>query len=163
VTREEIDVPAAIRQCEADLARLPGDPRIHFQLGRIYGYAGDRAKTLMHRQAAAAAGNHNAIFLLGYLAWSTAKDDQVRCGAARDMRLAADRGNYSAQITYASLFLEGKFSRCPDVASRDQVADYVKSARPVVDGFFETRLADHLASEIGARAASTAAGVGARR
>jgi len=148
VAPEDMDVPAAIRQCEADLARFPGDPRIHFQLGRVYSYAGDRAKTLEHRRAAAAAGNHNAIFLLAYLAWAGSTDTQVRCEAARDMRLAADRGNYSAQVTYASFFLENRFSACSDVASREQVAGYLRSARPAVDGFFETRLVEHLAFEL---------------
>lgn len=151
VARDTIDVPAAIAQCEADLAKLPGDPRIHFQLGRLYGYAGDKPKTLMHRQAAAAAGNHNAIFLLGYLDWTAAKDDTARCTAARMMKLAADRGNYSGQITYSSFFLERKLTPCADTASRDEVNAYLAAARPVVDGFFETRLADHL---IGALAPS---------
>lgn len=148
VAREDIDVPSAIRQCEADLAAHPNDPRIHFHLGRLYGYSGDKAKSLMHRKAASAAGNHNTIFLLGYLSWSAATDDATRCAAAREMRLAADRGNYSAQLTYASLFLEGRLSGCGGTPSAAQVAAYVKAARPAVDGFFETRLADHLAAEL---------------
>jgi ketosteroid isomerase-like protein len=144
VARENIDVPATIAQCEADLAKLPSDPRIHFQLGRLYGYVGDKEKTLMHRKAAAAAGNHNAIFLLGYLDWTAAKDDAARCAAARTMKLAADRGNYSGQITYSSFYLEGKLAACADAATRDEVTAYLAAARPVVDGFFETRFADHL-------------------
>jgi ketosteroid isomerase-like protein len=142
--RDEIDVPAAIAQCEKDLLANPGDARINFHLGRLYGYAGDPAKTLSHRQAAAAAGNHNAIFLLGYLAWNAAKDDNARCAAARDMKLAADRGNYSAQITYASFWLEDRLKPCGAGASKDEVKAYVAAARPQVDGFFETRLVDHL-------------------
>jgi ketosteroid isomerase-like protein len=144
VARENMDVPKAIAQCEQDLLRFPGDPRITFQLGRIYGYAGDKEKTLRNRQASAAAGNHNAIFLLGYLDWTVAKDDTARCTAARDMKLAADRGNYSAQITYAAFFIEGRLTPCPDAATKAEVTAYLAAAKPVVDGFFETRLADHL-------------------
>lgn len=146
--RDQIDVPAAIAQCEADLAKHPGDPRIHFHLGRLYGYAGDSAKTLMHRQAAAAAGNHNAIFLLGYLAWAAAKDDAARCAAASQMRLAADRGNYSSQLTYAAYLVEGKLAPCADTPPKPQVLGYVRAARPAVDGFFETLLAEHLLKEL---------------
>jgi ketosteroid isomerase-like protein len=148
VARDAMDVPAAIAQCEADLARFPDDPRLNFQLGRIYGYAGDRTKTLAARRAAARAGNHNAIFLLAYLDWTAAKDETARCTAARDMKLAADRGNYSAQLTYASFFLEDKFKACPEVATRGEVSGYIAAARPAVDGFFETRLADHLAAQM---------------
>lgn len=160
VSREQIDIPAAIKQCEADLMRLPGDPRLHFQLGRLYGYAGDKAKTLYHRKAAAAAGNHNAIFLLGYLAWSAGETDEQRCRAAQEMKLAADRGNYSAQLTYASFLLEGKLVRCTDVASRAEAAAHVASARPHVDGFFETRFAEHLATQLEAQERAAQAGTG---
>lgn len=148
VARADMDVPKVIAQCEADLKANPGDPRILFQLGRVYGYAGDAARTRAIREAAAAAGNHNAIFLLGYLDWNAAKDDPARCAAARTMKLAADRGNYSAQLTYASLWLEGRFERCADAAAKSEVTAYVRAARPVVDGFFETRFADHLQTEI---------------
>jgi ketosteroid isomerase-like protein len=145
--RDAIDVPAAIAQCQADLLRFPNDPRLTFQLGRVYGYSGDAAKTLAAREASAAAGNHNTIFLLGYLDWVAAKDDSARCQAAREMKLAADRGNYSGQLTYASFFFEGKFAACPDAASTTEVAAYVAGARPAVDGFFETRFADHLLAQ----------------
>lgn len=148
VARADMDVPKVIAQCEADLKANPGDPRILFQLGRVYGYAGDAGKTRATREAAAAAGNHNAVFLLGFLDWNAAKDDAARCTAARTMKLAADRGNYSAQLTYASFWLEGRFEMCADAASKAEVTGYVRAARPAVDGFFETRFADHLQSEI---------------
>jgi ketosteroid isomerase-like protein len=148
VDRAAIDVPAAIKQCEADLLRYPNDPRINFHLGRLYGYTGDRAKTLERREASAAAGNHNVIFLLGYLDWVAAKDDATRCTAAREMKLAADRGNYSGQVIYAAFFAEGKFQPCADRATKAEVAAYLAGAKPAVDGFFETRLVDHLTWEL---------------
>jgi ketosteroid isomerase-like protein len=147
VAREAIDVPAAIAQCERDLAAHPGDPRLLFQLGRLYGYAGDAAKTRAVREAAAAAGNHNAIFLLGYLDWTAAKPGPD-CAAAERMKLAADRGNFSAQVTYTSLFLERKFDTCANVAERHELAAYMRSAKPEADGFFETRLVDHLSAQL---------------
>ena len=150
VARAAIDVPAAIAVCEADLARLPDDARLLFQLGRLYGYAGDKDKTLAARRAAAAAGNPNAIFLLGYLDYQGAKDDTGRCSAAARMKLAADRGNYSGQITYASYLIEGKLAACSGRATLREGAGYVAAARPLAEGFFETRLADHLAVQFAA-------------
>lgn len=147
VARADIDVPAAIRQCEADLAKHPGDARIHFHLGRLYGYAGDVAKTRGHREAAAAAGNPNAIFLLGYLAMGQAKTDAELCASGDRMKLAADRGNYSARIAYSAYVLEGRLAGCADVASVAEVRAYVKAARSAADGFFETLLAEHLDRE----------------
>lgn len=154
--RAEIDVARAIVVCEADLARLRGDPRLTFQLGRLYGYSGDAAKTRTYREASAAAGNHNAIFLLGYLDYAAAKTDAARCAAASRIKLAADRGNYSAQLTYASYLLEGKLGPCTDRASVDEVATYVAGAKANVDGFFETRLADHLAHQLKATPSTSA-------
>jgi ketosteroid isomerase-like protein len=148
VAREAIDVPKAITTCEADLARLPGDPRILFQLGRLYGYAGDAAKSSAARRAAAAAGEPNAIFLLSYLDWEAAGDDSARCRAAARMKMAADRGNYSARLTYASYWLEGRLAPCADRASHADVTAYVAHATPAADGFFETRFARHLADRL---------------
>lgn len=138
VAREDIDVPAAIKKCEADLVTYPDDPRILFQLGRLYGYAGEKEKTLAARKAAAAAGNHNAIFFLAYLDWTAAKDA-------------------------AAFFLEGRFAPCADAASAEQVAAYVKAARPVADGFFETRFAEHLEADLAReQSAQTSAAGGGR-
>jgi hypothetical protein len=77
----------------------------------------------------------------------SAKDVPARCAANTQMKLAAERGNYSARIAYSAFVLEGRFVDCSDVATREQVAGFVKAARPQVDGFFETLLAEHLASE----------------
>lgn len=148
IARDAMDVPRAIAVCEADLAKLPGDARILFQLGRIYGYAGDKAKTRAAREAAAAAGNHNAIFLLGYLDWQTASGAEARCAAADRMLLAARRGNYSAQLTYPSMALEGAFAACPGAPPRPELLAFVKAAKPHADGFFENRLTDHLTSAL---------------
>ncbi|APE29425.1 YybH family protein [Aurantiacibacter gangjinensis] len=141
--RAEIDVPAAITQCLADLERYPDDPRIHFHLGRLYGYSGDRDLSFAQRQAAARAGNHNAIFLLGYLNWLSADDDAAKCSAAADMRLAADRGNYSAQVTYSAFQLEGALEDCGATAQAP-VDSYLNAAEGSADGYFERLLVSHL-------------------
>jgi hypothetical protein len=73
------------------------------------------------------------------------------------MKLAADRGNYSAQISYSSFAAEGRFAACPDAASSSEIAAYLAAARPVVDGFFETRLADHLIAAHGSSEAALVA------
>lgn len=147
-SRDEIDVPAAIEQCEADLARLPDDPRIHFHLGRLYGYSGDRDLSRFHREAAAAAGNHNAIFLLAYLDFLTSSDEGARCGAVTEMRRAARLGNYSAQLYYSAARLDGRIRHCGGLASEAEVHAYLEAAQPQVDGFFETLLVDHLLREV---------------
>ncbi|MGQ3230837.1 MAG: YybH family protein [Blastomonas fulva] len=144
VARSDMNIPAAITTCEADLAKLPGDPRILFQLGRLYGYTEDRVKTRATREAAAAAGNHNAIFLLGYLDWVAGADPSAKCRAADQMLLAARRGNYSAQLTYSSLVLERALAPCYDTAPRPELQQFVTRAKAQADGFFETRFADHL-------------------
>jgi TPR repeat protein len=151
VARADIDVPAAIRQCESDLERLPEDPRILFQLGRLYGYTPDAAKARQYRERAAAVGNASAIFLLGYLDFNQAGDPAARCDAARRMQLAADRGNYSAQLTVTAYWLDGRFAGCGPTPSAEILRAYLRGARGAVDGFFETLLVDHLQRELDAR------------
>lgn len=142
--RAEIDVPRAIEQCLSDLADHPGDARILFHLGRVYGYAGDKAKTLSYRQQSAAAGNHNAIFLLAFLDLQSAQDEAAQCNALGRIVDAARRGNYSAQLTFATYHSDGRASGCGQLASDDEIAGFVSAAKPEVDGFFETLLASHL-------------------
>jgi ketosteroid isomerase-like protein len=149
-SRAEIDVPAAIEQCEADLAVLPDDARIHFHLGRLFGYSGDFQRSRFHREAAAAAGNHNAIFLLGYLDFISADEEDARCAAVTEMRRATRLGNYSAQLFYSAARLDGRISHCGGLAPISEVQAYLEAARPHVEGFFETLLVDHLAREAAA-------------
>ena len=148
VKRAAMDVPAVVAACEADLLQYPGDARLLFQLSRVYGYTGDAAKTRATREAAALAGNHNAIFLLGFLDWMGAKTNAERCVAHDAMLLGARRGNYSGQITYASWFLQGRFAPCATIAPKDEVIAFVEQAEPLADGFFEMRFADHLKRQL---------------
>ena len=142
--RADIDVDAAIAQCEVDLSQYPDDPRLHFHLGRLYGYTGEADKSRFHREAAAAAGNHNAIFLLAYLDFIAAKDESMRCRAVSEVRRAAQLGNYSAQLFYTSVWQRDTINNCGGLAPADEIAAYLDAAKPQVDGFFETLLVNHL-------------------
>lgn len=143
-SRAEIDVDTAIEQCQSDLQTYPDDPRLHFHLGRLYGYTRERDKSRFHREAAAAVGNHNAIFLLAYLDFIMSKDESQRCGAVSEMRRAAQLGNYSAQLFYASAWQRDEINNCGGLAPAEEVEAYLAAAKPEVDGFFETLLVNHL-------------------
>ncbi len=97
----------------------------------------------LHRERDAGAGNHNAIFLLGYLDWLAADAPAEKCAAAADMKLAAERGNYSGQMTYASLTMTGALDPCGG-AEEQQIAAFIDRAEPQADGYFELLLVDHL-------------------
>jgi hypothetical protein len=155
VARAEIDVPAAIRQCEADLEKLPDDPRLLFQLGRLYGYTSDAAKAREYRERAAAVGNPNAIFLLGYLDFLAAKDTASRCAATERIILGADRGNYSGQVTVTAWSLEGRFQGCSNGPGPERLQAYLDAARRSADGFFETLFIDHLQRQLNDRSTRT--------
>jgi uncharacterized protein (TIGR02246 family) len=148
VARADIDVPAAIRQCEADLAKLPDDPRLLFQLGRLYGYTPETTKAREYRERAAAVGNPNAIFLLGYLDFLKAKSAPERCTAADRMVLAADRGNYSGQVTVTAYVLGGRLHDCIRAPGPMKLRGYLESARKNADGFFESLLIEHLQRQL---------------
>lgn len=160
VTREEIDVPAAIEQCEADLKKWPGDGRITFHLARLYQYTGNTAKAAEYRAASAAAGYPSGIFLVGYFEMRVAKDQATLCHAASQIKLSADRGNYSGAIVYTTAALEGRFAACPGIATSAELKEYLKLARPAADGFFETLLDDHLQFELKAAGEKGSSGSG---
>ena len=63
------DVPAAegIAACLEAVAADPDNPRLHYQLGRVYYYDGQTAEAIPHLETAAAAGYRQAEFVLGYV------------------------------------------------------------------------------------------------
>ena len=148
VDRADMDIPAAIAQCEADLAKWPNDPRINYQLGRVYGYAEQRPKSRAAREASAAAGYPAAMFLLGYLDMIAAKTDAERCSAGERIRLSADRGGYAGLVGYPAYVLDGHLKNCPGTADAQALLAYLERARPAADGFFERMLIDTLEAQL---------------
>jgi TPR repeat protein len=98
VDLSKLDIARAGSACRSAFARHPDDPRIAFQLGRIYLMISDDAQARSLTERAAARGHIAAQINLALLyeqgRGGLAKDDNE---AARLYKLAADRGNAAAQ------------------------------------------------------------------
>ena len=67
VATADVDQPAAIAACEADLKADPGNPRLTYQLARVYFYNGRSADAVATMEKAAQAGHRQAQFVMGAL------------------------------------------------------------------------------------------------
>ncbi len=66
-TQAEIaeNCPAAIAACEKAVEKDPANPRLRYQLARVYGDSGQGEKASPHRHAAVAANYPQAHFVVG--------------------------------------------------------------------------------------------------
>jgi hypothetical protein len=147
VAREDIDLDRAIAICTADIAADPANPRLHYQLGRVYGYKGEMAKAMEHRKAAAEGGYPVAVFVLGYV--KLFGDPQLRdpCGGAALIAHAARLGAYAGQVGYPAYTFAGLFKDCGLKPTRTQFLNDLAAARKQARGQFENLLVDSLTRE----------------
>ena len=65
VSQAEMDFDGAIEACEAAVAADPDNPRLQYQLARVYVYSGQGEKAEPHMEAATAAEYPQALFVNG--------------------------------------------------------------------------------------------------
>jgi hypothetical protein len=149
VAREDIDLLAATELCLDALRQFPGHPRLHYQLGRIYGYRGEMENAMKHRTAAAEGGYPIAVFVLGYV--KLFGDPSLRdvCGGAQLIAHAAKIGAYAGLVGYPAYTFAGLFKDCGLKPQKSAFTAYLAEARKQAKGQFENLLVDSLTREAG--------------
>lgn len=146
LAHEQIDVPKAIKACRAAIAKEPANPRFHYQIARLLGYAGDEASAHSERLIAARAGYPSALYVLGFQR-AFAKTGGDLCGGAALMRRSADLGAFAGQVGYANYQLAGKFAACPALADKPALTALLGAAAKGTKGHFEDLLVASLQRE----------------
>lgn len=112
--RESIDLPAAITACEAAVRRDPTNPRLNYQLARVYGYSGQGEKSIPYRAVAVDADYPQALFVVGFLhLYGLNKQPQDTCRAAELIRRSAQQGRLAGQVGFVRWAMKGMFDACP--------------------------------------------------
>lgn len=146
VAHEQIGLPRAIRACRQAIAREPANPRFHYQIARLLGYADDPAGAQNERLVAARAGYPSALYVLGFMrAFSDPVTD--RCGGAQLMRISAERGAFAGQVGLANYQLAGKFDGCAAAADKATLLAMLDTASHGAKGHFEDLLVASLRRE----------------
>ena len=125
-----VDQLAAIAACEAGLAIDPGNPRLTYQLARVYFYNGRSADAVTTMEKSAAAGYRQAQFVMGALISNNrpdASDDM--CDAESWWAKSARAGRLAAQVSYVRHVTKGLFDGCTLHASEDDMTAFLDNVR----------------------------------
>lgn len=141
VRQSQVDAPAAIAACEVAVARDPANPRLRYQLGRAYGYAGQGEKAGVHREAAVAANYPQALFVIGFLHLTGEnKAPKDLCRAAELIHRSAQYGRLAGQIGYPMWVMEGRFKGCATRQDPAEMLEFLEAADKQTSDFYQESL-----------------------
>lgn len=110
--KRDMDLPAAIGACQAAVERDPTNPRLNYQLARVYGYSGMGEKGFRYREVALAADYPQAVQVYGLLHMTgqnhATKDKCLAGELLRRSSVVYERG----QINFVLWSLRGEFAGC---------------------------------------------------
>ena len=133
VETKDVDLPAAIAACTADLDKAapasPDYPRLQYQLGRAWFYDKQTQRALPYLERAAAAGSEQAQFVLGYVIDAGLQGVAANPCQVEDLWVRSARaGRLAAQVSYPHHALRGRFAGCRIQATPEEMRGFLKSA-----------------------------------
>ena len=152
VSQAKMNFPSAIAACEAAVAEDPDNPRLRYQLARVYTYSGQTGQGWPHMEAAVAADYPQALFVSGYmqhLGLSPAGTDDA-CTAGRRIQRSAEYGRLAGRIGFVRYALDGGFDGCEGLVEAAQLRDFLAAAESTGD-YYQTMLIAMLQKEVEAR------------
>ena len=145
----EIDFSKAIPACEAAVEKDPDNPRLRYQLARIYGYSGQGEKAYPHRAAAIAADYPQALFVNGYLHLTGLnKAPKDVCRAGELIRRSAQYGRLAGQVGFPRYVLQGVFEGCDVTIDREEMLDFLSAASEQASGYYQGMLVEMLTEQV---------------
>lgn len=141
----DIDLPAAIAACELAVARDPGNPRLRYQLGRVYGYSGLGEKSGVHREAAVAADYPQALYVIGLLYMNGQnKAPRDPCRGAELVHRSALFGRFAGLVSYPMWVMQGRFAGCATPQDPQQMRAFLEQASRQTSDFYQQSLIEVL-------------------
>ena len=152
VSQAEMDFVAAAAACEEAVAADPENPRLRYQLARVYGYSGQGEKAYPHREAAIAADYPQALFVNGYLHFlGINKAPKDVCRAGELMRRSAQYGRLAGQIGFTRYALDGEFDGCEVPVDPREITGFLDAAARGNADYYLSMLIGMLKSEVQAK------------
>ena len=151
-TSAEIDLPAAIEICAAAVKADPDNPRLRYQLARMYGYSGQGEKAYPHRAAAIAADYPQALFVNGYLhLLGLNKAPKDLCRAGELMRRSAQYGRLAGQVGFPRYATQGLFDGCDVPLDGQEMLSFLDAAAESAQGYYQNMLIEVLKEDVAAK------------
>ncbi len=154
--RGAIDLPKAIAACEAAVKSDPANPRLNYQLARVYGYSGQGERAIPFRKAATDADYPQALFVVGFITLNGMnRQPQDTCAGAELVRRSALQGRLAGLVGFPHWVLAGRFDACPVRRDPAEMAGFLDAAKKQVGtDFYQGLLVESLQRELRARAPS---------
>ena len=148
VSQAEMNFPSAMAACEAAVAQDPDNPRLRYQLARVYTYSGQTGKGWPHMEAAVAAEYPQALFVSGYMQYLGRSDTGADvCRAGGLLRRSAEYGRLAAQVGFARYALDGGFDGCEGLVEPAEMLEFLAAAAESTDDYYRTMLIGMLQKE----------------
>jgi hypothetical protein len=151
VGQSAVDLPAAIAACTAAVAADPENPRLNYQLGRVYGYAGRGPEGEASRMKAVMAGYPQSLFVVGYImvtGWSG--NPKNPCLGGELIRRSALAGRKAGLVGFPHYVVNGVFKECAVVQDKAELQSFLERAKPQIKGFYEEMMLTDLTARVAA-------------
>ena len=150
VSRSTMDFEKAQAACEAAVKLDPENPRLNYQLGRVYGYSGQWEKAMPYRLKAVEAEYPQSLFVIGYLYFTgTTIDEKNPCKTVTMWRRGAQLGRLAAQVALPRHYVRGDFAACGVDIPKAELIGYLNDADAQTDDFYTSMLIEDLKAEVG--------------
>jgi hypothetical protein len=148
----QINFTTAIASCQLALEQDPSNPRLHYQLARVYGYSGQGEKAYPHRAAAVAADYPQALFVNGYLHLKGLNKAPIDlCRAGELIRRAAQYGRLAGQVGFPRFALQGLFEGCDVPVDATEMLGFLSAAAATTSDFYKSTLVEMLVQDVQAQ------------
>ena len=153
VSQSAVDLAAAVPACEAAVAADPDNPRLNYQLARVYGYSGQGQKAYPHRAAAVAADYPQSLFVVGYLHMFGLNAQPLDvCRGGELIRRSALYGRSSGLVGFPRYALQGLYEGCAVPVERDELLDFLGYAAGLFGtDYYRGMLVEILSEQVRAR------------
>lgn len=150
ISRSTMDFEKAQAACEEAVGNDPENPRLNYQLGRVYGYSGQWPKAMPYRLKAVEAEYPQSLFVIGYLYFSgTTIDEKAPCKTVVMWRRAAELGRMAAQVGLPRHYMRGDFASCGVDIPKAELAGFLDAADAQTSDYYTSMLIEDLKVELG--------------
>ena len=149
VSRNTMDFEKAQAACEEAVRNDPENPRLNYQMGRVYGYSGQWEKAMPYRMKAVTAEYPQSLFVIGFLYFTGETiDEKAPCKTVAMWRRAAELGRLAAQVALPRHYMRGEFDSCGVEISKSELAAFLDAAVLQTNDYYAGMLIEDLKKEL---------------
>lgn len=152
ISQSAVDIDAALSACHEAVEADPSNPRLNYQLARLYGYAGRHGEGDTYRDEALQAGYPQSLFVIGYIritGWDGRPSDP--CYGGELVRRSAMAGRMAGLIGFPHYAVSGTFEGCPPglpLIEPAQMRQFLQIARGQTTDFYRLALIEQLEARL---------------